>query len=201
VLTVTSSHERAFCQGDLDALRVIATTIALDIDNARLRRMAIADPLTEAFNREFLLQHLPRAMEAAQQRGEALSVAMIDVDHFKEVNDQLGHDVGDQVLAGVARRLRTGIRVGDLLVRYGGEEFLAILPRADAAQAAEVAERVRAKLDDDPIVVDEQPIVVRVSIGVAERHHDDASHELVRRADGALHAAKAGGRNRVEVAA
>ncbi|HKE19008.1 MAG TPA: sensor domain-containing diguanylate cyclase [Kofleriaceae bacterium] len=201
VMTVTSTGAGAFTLDDVEVLGFIATTIALDIDNARLRRLAMTDPLTEAYNREFLHEHLPRAMEAAEGRGEPLSVALIDVDHFKEVNDQLGHDVGDRVLADVARRLRAGIRAADLLVRYGGEEFLAILPGTGAELAREIAERVRAKLEDDPIVVGARSIEVRVSIGVAERRPGtDSSLELIRRADQALYAAKRGGRNRVEVA-
>jgi diguanylate cyclase (GGDEF)-like protein len=202
VLTVTASPAGAFSQDDLEVLRFIATTMALDIDNARLRRLAITDPLTEAYNREFLHQHLPQAIELADQRSEPLAVAMIDVDHFKDVNDRFGHDVGDRVLTDVARRLRAGIRAGDLLVRYGGEEFLALLPGADATRALEIAERMRSKLEDDPILVDTRAIAVRISIGVAERRRGvDSSEELVRRADEALYAAKRMGRNRVEVAA
>jgi two-component system cell cycle response regulator len=202
VLTVTASQSGAFSQDDLEVLRFIATTMALDIDNARLRRQAITDPLTEAYNREFLHQHLPHAIELADQRGEPLAVAMIDVDHFKEVNDGFGHAVGDRVLAHVAHRLRAGIRAGDLLVRYGGEEFLALLPGADTPHALEIAERVRAKLERDTIVVDTHAIAVRISVGVAERRRGvDSSMELIRRADEALYAAKRMGRNRVEVAA
>jgi diguanylate cyclase (GGDEF)-like protein len=202
VLTVTASPRGAFSQDDLEVLRFIATTMALDIDNARLRRLAITDPLTEAYNREFLHQYLPQAIELAEQRGEPLAVAMIDVDHFKEVNDRFGHSVGDRVLADVAHRLRAGIRARDLLVRYGGEEFLALLPGADAPQAIEIAERVRARLEGDPIAVDALAIAVRISIGVAEtRRGIDSAKELIRRADEALYAAKRMGRNRVEVAA
>jgi diguanylate cyclase (GGDEF)-like protein len=202
VLTVTSSSTGSFSQDDLEVLRFIATTMALDIDNARLRRLAITDPLTEAYNREFLHQYLPQAIELADQRGEPLAVAMIDVDHFKDVNDRFGHAVGDRVLSDVAHRLRAGIRAGDLLVRYGGEEFLALLPGTDRQLALEIAERVRAKLENDPIAVDAQAIAVRISIGVAERRRGvDSSLELIRRADQALYAAKRMGRNRVEVAA
>ena len=201
VLTVTSSRVGAFSQDDLEVLRFIATTMALDIDNARLRRVAITDALTDAFNRAFLSDHLPRAIAAAEQQGEPLAVAMIDIDHFKDVNDRFGHDVGDRVLVDVAHRLRAGIRAGDVLVRYGGEEFLAVLPGADAPQALEIAERLRGKLDEDPIVVEGHPIAVRISIGLAVHRRDADALDLIRRADQALYAAKRGGRNRVEVAA
>ena len=201
VLTITSPRFAAFSQDDVELLGFIATTMAMDIDNARLRRLSVTDPLTEAYNREFLQQRLPRAVEHADRRGEPLAVAMIDIDHFKEVNDRFGHAVGDRVLAEVAGRLRAAIRAGDLLVRYGGEEFLVLLPGSDASKAAEIAERMRLKLESDPIQTEGAAIEVRISVGVAEhRHNADTASQLVRRADTALYAAKGRGRNRVEVA-
>ncbi len=151
VLTITSPRFGAFSPEDVELLGFIATTMAMDIDNARLRRLSVTDPLTEAYNREFLHQRLPPAVENADRRGEPLAVAMIDIDHFKEVNDRFGHAVGDRVLAEVAARLRAAIRAGDLLVRYGGEEFLVLLPGSDASKAAEIAERMRLKMEADPI--------------------------------------------------
>ena len=201
VLTITSPRAAAFSQDDVELLGFIATTMAMDIDNARLRRLSVTDPLTEAYNREFLQQRLPPAVEHAERRGEPLSVAMIDIDHFKEVNDQFGHAIGDRVLSEVAGRLRAAIRAGDLLVRYGGEEFLVLLPGSDAIQAAEIAERMRLKMESDPIQTDDASIEVLISIGVAElRRGEDTGSQLVRRADTALYAAKGRGRNRVEVA-
>ena len=201
VLTITSPRAGAFSQDDVELLGFIATTMAMDIDNARLRRLSVTDPLTEAYNREFLQQRLPPAVEQADRRGEPLAVAMIDIDHFKEVNDRFGHAVGDRVLAEVAGRLRAAIRAGDLLVRYGGEEFLVLLPGSDASKAAEIAERMRLKMESDPILHDGAAIEVRISVGVAEhRRNADTPDQLVRRADTALYAAKGRGRNRVEVA-
>jgi diguanylate cyclase (GGDEF)-like protein len=201
VLTITSPRSAAFSRDDVDLLKFIATTMALDIDNARLRRLSVTDPLTEAYNREFLQQRLPQIIEQAERRDEPMAVAMLDVDHFKAVNDQFGHEVGDKVLAEVAHRLRAAIRSGDLLVRYGGEEFLVLLPGSNATRAAEVAERMRLKMDDDPIDISGTRIHVRISIGVAEyRRGEDSPGQLVRRADTALYAAKGRGRNRVEVA-
>jgi diguanylate cyclase (GGDEF)-like protein len=201
VLTITSPRPAAFSQDDVELLGFIATTMAMDIDNARLRRLSVTDPLTEAYNREFLTQRLPQAVEHADRRGEPLAVAMIDIDHFKEVNDRHGHEIGDRVLAEVARRLRAAIRAGDLLVRYGGEEFLVLLPGSDAIQAAEIAERMRLRMESDPIQSGGTRIDVRISIGVAEhRQSADTALQLVRRADTALYAAKGRGRNRVEVA-
>ena len=200
VLTITSPRWGAFSQDDVELLGFIATTMAMDIDNARLRRLSVTDPLTEAYNREFLQQRLPPAVEHAERRGDPLAVAMIDIDHFKEVNDRFGHAIGDRVLAEVAGRLRAAIRGSDLLVRYGGEEFLVLLPGSDAIQAAEIAERMRLKMESDPIQSERASVPVRISVGVAEHRRGDSAAQLVRRADTALYAAKGRGRNRVEVA-
>jgi diguanylate cyclase (GGDEF)-like protein len=203
VITVTSGMRAAFRGHDVDLLRFVAATIALDIENVRLHRVSVTDPLTGAFNREFLSARLPSEIAAARDREQPLSVAMIDCDHFKAVNDEHGHDAGDEVLAEVSRRLRGAIRGGDLLVRYGGEEFLAVLPRADAGKAWEVGERMRVRVVEAPIEIATAPaaIAMGVSIGIAQlREASETPGELIRRADAALYGAKARGRNRVEVA-
>jgi len=201
VVAVTSSRRAAFGGHHVELLRFIATTIALDVENVRLHRVAVTDVLTGAYNREFLQQRLPGEIEAAAARGQPLSLAMVDVDHFKHVNDCYGHDVGDDVLAEVARRLRSAIRGGDLLVRYGGEEFLVVLPSADAGRAWEVGERMRHRVQVRPIDAGSHALTVQVSVGVAQHRADDAEPaDLIRRADHALYTAKGRGRNRVEVA-
>jgi len=205
VLTATSGQENAFADHHVELLRFIARTIALDVQNLRLQRVAVTDVLTGAYNREFLAQRLPVEIEKAIAGETALSVAMLDVDHFKAINDRHGHDVGDDVLAEVAVRLRGAIRADDLLVRYGGEEFLVVLPRADAGRAWEVAERMRVRLADKPIEVGKVELRVEASVGVAQlkitdRVAAETAQELIRRADTALYTAKARGRNRVEVA-
>ena len=204
VLTATSGRADAFAPHHVELLRFIARTIALDVQNLRLQRLAVTDVLTGAFNREFLQQRLPVEIEKAIAGDSALSLAMLDVDHFKTVNDRHGHDVGDEVLAEVAVRLRGAIRADDLLVRYGGEEFLIVLPRADAERALEVAERMRVRLADRPIEVGAVALDVEASVGVAQlrvaERAGESALELIRRADAALYTAKARGRNRVEVA-
>ena len=205
VLTATSGRRDAFAPHHLELLRFIARTIALDVQNIRLQKVAVTDVLTGAFNREFLQQRLPLEIEKTIAGETALSVAMLDVDHFKAVNDRHGHDVGDEVLAEVAVRLRSAIRADDLLVRYGGEEFLIVLPRADAGRAWEVAERMRVRLGDKPFEVGAIELGIEASVGVAQlrvrdRVAAETAHELIRRADAALYTAKARGRNRVEVA-
>jgi diguanylate cyclase (GGDEF)-like protein len=201
VVTATAERTNAFNANDLALVRFISTTIALDIENVRLHRVAVTDPLTGAYNREFLMQRLPQEIEAAIDRDRSLSLAMVDVDHFKDVNDQYGHGVGDVVLAEVARRLRGAIRAGDLLVRYGGEEFLAVLPKADAGRAWEVGERMRQRVCERAFDVgDGLALLLRVSVGIAQWRMGETMPDLIERADIALYDAKARGRNRVEVA-
>jgi diguanylate cyclase (GGDEF)-like protein len=203
VVTLTSPRVAAFSQKHVELLGFIAKTMALDVENIRLRRVAVTDPLTGAYNREFLQQRLPQAIELALQREEPLAVAMIDIDHFKKVNDSFGHAVGDRVLTEVAARLRGTIRGDDQLVRYGGEEFIVLLPRADIAKAFEVGERLRSRFVDDPIALEDRTIAVRLSIGVAQHMGgpSETATRLIERADLALYAAKSNGRNRVEIAA
>ncbi len=201
VVTATSDAAHAFHPDDLELVRFISTTIALDIENVRLHRVAVTDPLTGAYNREFLQQRLPAEIEAAIDRDSALSVALVDVDHFKAVNDQHGHGVGDVVLAEVARRLRGAIRGGDILVRYGGEEFLAVLPRADAGRAWEVGERMRQRVCERAFDVgDGLALLLRISVGIAQWRTGETMPDLIDRADVAMYGAKQRGRNRVEVA-
>lgn len=208
VITVTASRPAVFSGEDAEILAFIAATIALDLENVRLHRVAVTDALTGAYNREFLQQQLPIEIDGARSLKSGLSVAMVDVDHFKSINDRFGHSVGDIVLTEVARRLRSATRGGDLLIRFGGEEFLVVLPRADASSGLEVGERMRGRVEESPIVIvngDERlELSVNVSVGVATLRTQDASEsstDLIKRADEALYAAKAGGRNRVEQAA
>jgi diguanylate cyclase (GGDEF)-like protein len=200
VLTATSGRAGAFGTSDVELLQFLATTIALDMENLRLHKVAVTDGLTGAYNREFLTARLPVEIEQSDTVERPLSVAMVDVDHFKEINDHHGHHVGDDVLCEIARRLRAAIRGGDLLVRYGGEEFLVVLPRASAGQAWEVGERMRVKVATGPAVIGDRLVPMRVSVGIAQHRTGEPASELVRRADGALYAAKAKGRNRVEIA-
>ena len=128
---------------------------------------------------------------------------MIDIDHFKRVNDTYGHDAGDEVLKGFADRLRGIIRGGDLLCRLGGEEFVIVMPNVNVVAASRIAERARRAIEQEGFIVDKVGTIVTVtaSIGVAEQAEDKDAHQLYRRADQALYRSKADGRNRVTAAA
>jgi diguanylate cyclase (GGDEF)-like protein len=154
-----------------------------------LQELARVDPLTTTHRRWYGERRLEELVEG----GEVVAVAMVDIDHFKQVNDSFGHAAGDQVLTAVGTALGNGIRHGDLVCRYGGEEFLLILPNASPASAGLVAERLRAAI----AAIADLPTSVTVSIGTACVHQDEAALELVQRADQALYTAKHEGRNRV----
>lgn len=161
---------------------------------------AVTDPLTGVSNRRFLDNHLETLFERARVRGKLLSLMVADIDHFKAVNDRYGHEAGDEVLREFARRLRECIRHVDLICRYGGEEFVVVMPDADAQTAMVVAERLREQVAGTPFEIAGNPNgqSVTVSVGIAVIADDDADGAtLIGRADRALYEAKKAGRNRV----
>ncbi|MCZ0734956.1 PleD family two-component system response regulator [Phreatobacter sp. AB_2022a] len=162
--------------------------------------MAITDALTGLHNRRYMERHLGTLVEQAILRGKPLSVLILDIDHFKAVNDTHGHDVGDEVLREFAARIRKNVRGIDLTCRLGGEEFVVIMPDTDASVASIVAERIRARVAGEPFPIQKgaRAIDVTVSIGMAQcRPTDSGAEPLVKRADQALYQAKRSGRNRV----
>lgn len=167
--------------------------------------MAVTDPLTGLYNRRYLGTQMPRLFRDALTRNRPLSIMVLDVDHFKKVNDNLGHDVGDVVLREIAKRLNLSVRGIDLACRYGGEEFIFVMPDTDHAAAEAIAERLRSEIAATPIKVTEsQSVPITVSIGISATHHggrEDTPQDLFKRADEALYAAKSSGRNKVVVEA
>ncbi len=168
----------------------------------RIERLAITDPLTGLYNRNFLYEMLPLMIAEAHRYEKPLSLIILDVDHFKQFNDTWGHDVGDLVLKHVAKLLQNNIRSADIPCRYGGEEFVIVLPDTHLENAVRAAEKIRNVVEDTPLVLEDQPEPLRVtlSLGVAELKKEDTLDTLIKRADQALYAAKRGGRNRTEVA-
>ena len=170
---------------------------------ARQHDLAIHDGLTGVHNRVALLDALKRHLAQSRRSGTPLALLMIDIDHFKAVNDRHGHLAGDEVLRQVARLAGQRLRHADFLARYGGEEFLALLPGTDAAGARVVAEAVRQGIAERPMLVDGQAIAVTVSVGVCAAvpgNTPGAADALIAASDQALYQAKAQGRNRVVVA-
>jgi len=173
----------------------------------RLRRnvqlsleMAITDQLTGLHNRRYMASHLDNLMNQATRTGKPLAFVIMDIDYFKSVNDNHGHDIGDEVLREFAKRIGANVRGIDLACRYGGEEFVVVMPETDAAFAFSVAERLRKSIETTPVVISRAPgkLSITISIGIAASEGaGDTAEDLLRRADQALYSAKRSGRNRV----
>lgn len=166
-------------------------------ENERLARLADQDPLTGAYNRRSLEQRLREEAARSSRFSAPLSVCMLDLDHFKRVNDTYGHPVGDKVLVELVRRIGGCLRTADAIARYGGEEFLLVLPHTNLGGAVVVAERIRYVVGTTPFDVGGVTLGITVSIGAAEVG-PKGPDEAVVRADAAMYRAKQGGRNRVE---
>jgi len=169
--------------------------------NEDLERISRTDALTGLRNRRHVEEYLAKLTSLARRNVEPIAVLVIDIDHFKSVNDEYGHDAGDAVLRQVAGRMLGSIRLEDMIGRWGGEEFLVVLPDTAAEGAAELAERLRGVVADEPCsLADGATIRVTISVGCAASLTDDAGR-LVRSADAAMYEAKQSGRDRVVVAA
>jgi len=164
--------------------------------------MAVTDPLTGLYNRRYLASHMSAMFDRAFWTGRALSVMILDIDHFKNINDTYGHDAGDKVIKELADAISGTVRGIDLACRYGGEEFLIAMPDTELSFAGIVAERLRREIEETRFVVNSgrDEIMVTVSIGIASTENgpdEDTAQKLIKRADEALYDAKSGGRNRV----
>ena len=163
-----------------------------------LRTYALIDPLTELPNRRVLDERLRQEWARMLRHGGSLSLIMADLDHFKKINDQFGHLVGDEVLRQVARLLTEGCRQSDTPARYGGEEFAIVAPETTPAAAAELAERLRSSIGSRPLQVHGKTPAITASFGVASSKGRSAPEALVQAADEALYRAKSAGRNCVK---
>lgn len=202
-LALVSTRSRGMDQAASAALDRMLPTFSMVVENLRLyekmRLQAVTDGLTRAYNHRHFHELLTAEVKRAARNSRPVSLLMVDLDHFKRINDRWGHQCGDEVLGTVAERIGTQLRDSDVLARYGGEEFAILLPDTPLAGAKKAAERVRAVVGSDPVMTRAGDVSVTVSVGVAEASGDQLARpsELVSRADAALYEAKRAGRDRV----
>lgn len=200
---VSFTRDQPFSAREIAILELLGSYLLYPLRNAllyaRALRVALEDPLTGAFNRVALAGSLERDISLARRHGSPFSVIMLDLDHFKTINDRYGHLTGDCMLKIVVEQIRHCVRDSDPVFRYGGEEFTVLLSNTDAAGAARLAERIRATTAQLETLCEGHLVRVTLSAGVAELNPDDGPERLLLRADRALYQAKQEGRNRVVV--
>jgi diguanylate cyclase (GGDEF)-like protein len=174
--------------------------LAVEQLRAELSELVTRDSLTGLHNRRYLIDALEREVAQARPGVQPLSVVMLDIDHFKRVNDRFGHVVGDEVITATARWITTLIQEGETAARYGGEEFVLVLPGCTAESARRRAEALRELCEVSPVMIGGEAVTSTISVGVAEFRSSDSPAALIDAADQALYAAKTLGRNRVEMA-
>lgn len=200
----------AFTKEDIDVVELFLLQASIALHNAFLYEDAISDGLTRLFNRRYVSARLIEQFEIATRYQKSFAVLMVDIDHFKNVNDQFGHQTGDHVLIAVAECLRQAVRTTDIIARYGGEEFIVMLQDFEESALADwteriekvyqVAERIRIMVEDNSIAVERHLVKVTISIGGCmfdAQYGFKTYHEMVHNADLALYMAKEHGRNRV----
>ena len=193
-------------EDDLRPVGLLARHISIAVEKAelmqRVSEMATMDELTGLYNRRRFQERLKIETERARRYGRDLSLLMLDIDHFKLVNDTYGHRAGDAVLADLATLMRDATRETDQVARYGGEEFVILMPETPELAAVAIAERIRETVAEHTTVAGEVSIRFTVSAGVATLVHGEgqAGEDIVRRGDEAMYQAKRSGRNRVAVA-
>lgn len=200
ILTTTNSIHTSVEDAHLD---LTATKLALEHIKAELqesRHLMQEDWLTGAQNRRAMDMVLAKEVARAQRGGDKLTVAMLDLDHFKKINDEFGHDAGDKLLQHLTLITKAVLREADSLIRYGGEEFLIILPETDVNGALFVMDRLKQAFLKTPLAYDGKPIPVTFSAGLARLLTEENGHALVMRADAALYEAKHAGRDCVKIA-
>ncbi|MBN8212782.1 MAG: diguanylate cyclase [Xanthomonadales bacterium] len=205
LIVLERSGATVFHPEELTIVRELARLALLQADEAiaalHLRHTAEIDALTGALNRRSLDQSLARTFQHAHRKGLPLSVLFVDIDRFKAINDKLGHASGDHCLREIAKTIAAQLSEDDIFGRYGGEEFLVILPGRQTEMARAIAEQIRLAVEHTDVRYQEQPLRLTVSIGVATQlSHEGQPQPAVERADKALYAAKRAGRNRVNVA-
>ncbi len=165
-----------------------------------LERLASIDSLTGTFNRGYFLSAAKNENQRSKRYGHHLSLLMLDIDNFKSVNDTYGHDVGDEALKSTVATILQVLRTEDTLGRFGGEEFIVLLPETSAARAEPVAQRIRQMVAEIVMETEQGPLSFTISIGIAEVRDNEEIEAILKRADSALYEAKKNGRNCVVMA-
>jgi diguanylate cyclase (GGDEF)-like protein len=202
VFAVTSTEAEAISSFQEHLLNTVADQAAMSITNAQLHRevgrLAITDGLTGLYNHKHFQERLSEEFQRVERIPHSLSLMLIDIDHFKKINDSYGHPTGDAVLAKLAATLRKTLRGIDVLARYGGEEFAAVLINTETNGAKKMGERLRTHIMNNPFYVDEYKLSITISVGIATHPKDAATkEELIDKADQVLYHAKKNGRNQV----
>ncbi|WP_336368217.1 GGDEF domain-containing protein [Marinobacter sp. C2H3] len=203
--SLTITRRKRFLDEELEAIECLVSVLICPLRNACqyavLERTARTDALTGIANKRALDEDLARTQHLSDRHEDTYSLVLIDLDHFKAVNDKHGHPAGDHVLRLAAERMTEALRVSDTLYRFGGEEFAALLPHANADQAAEVATRLRAAVAGAGVEIGSQQISVTASCGIAAHLGGESAAQWLARADEALYRAKRDGRDRIRVSA
>ncbi|MEW5947765.1 MAG: diguanylate cyclase [bacterium] len=205
ILAVSSRQRREFAKDRMDEVRILGSHLAVAVENlklrARLQEMAVTDGLTGVYNRRYFERSLERELRRAERYGRDLGLVMLDIDHFKKLNDRYGHPTGDAVLKEIAAIISDSVRNIDVVARYGGEEFALVVPETSLDGTRELAERLRKSVEEHRFVSENgKPIRATISLGVSA-YPDVKTHEaLIQTADEALYRSKKAGRNRVETA-
>lgn len=201
--TDSPSHRQPDCPAGKKDCFIIAELVEIRQSLAELAEQVRTDPLTGLANYRYFSQALEQEMERTQRSGQPTTLIMLDIDHFKKVNDRWGHEVGNQALVHIAKLMLETVRKLDIPCRYGGEEFAIILPNTELSASVPVAERLRRAIDETPLTVDEKKLSLTASLGIGSYLLGEKAtpEELVQRADHYLYLAKQEGRNQVRHAA
>ena len=192
-----------FDKKEVQWLENLLCCLIYPLKNATLYKQAISmahtDPLTQTYNRTSFDDSLMREVKLARRKSNPLSVIFFDVDHFKAINDNYGHDCGDVVLSSTAHCIKEALRASDIVFRYGGEEFVILLGDTSLDGAKVIAERIRENIENHTVAYGLELIKVTASLGLSSLRGNDNSDMLVKRADNAMYRAKENGRNQVQV--
>ncbi|HYC60486.1 MAG TPA: GGDEF domain-containing protein [Thermoanaerobaculia bacterium] len=204
VVRLVSESESRYEELEQRMLSLQRENLDLVVKNRMLSEVSSRDSLTGLYNRWFVIEKIDSEINRSLRHGSPMSLLMLDIDHFKRVNDTWGHGAGDQVLQAIGKLLRDSCRVYDVPGRYGGEEFCIVLPETKPGNTTVVAERIRARLESTALACGDASITVTASIGIAGMDTADSGEllspaALIERADRALYSAKNRGRNRVEL--